>query len=328
MREYAKVIVLAAIASTLTILALSVAIPSSDDFMPDNPYWNGQNVFAKTVNVTFVDLGTVNLDPEKTVVFIISPEKNMSQEYEEMLKDFLKYGGTIVLMDETGKINPILEELDIGVKVVGYPIMDPIYYYRSWKLPKVVNINPSPITKDVEAIATDIPSAIEIENIHNVKVLAYTSYFSFMDVDGDGEPSKDDPVGPFPIAVETSYGNGKILVFSDSSLFINSVIGLGDNRLLLKNIVADKKAIVDSSQWNPSTHSKLRAFTLQAYSIISVPEIKYTIIACTIITYITVKGEKKGEEKADEIEEILKSHPEWNPQLLKTLKEARENVTQ
>ncbi|MBC7090495.1 MAG: DUF4350 domain-containing protein [Nitrososphaeria archaeon] len=330
LESYTKTIALAAVASIIAVLALSIIMPSSDDYMPDNPYWNGQNVFAKTVNVTFTEPKNLLLEPENTILFIISPEKNITEDYTLTLKNFVESGGTLVLMDETGKINPILEELDVGVKVEPYPIMDPLYYYRSWNLPKVTNINPTtPITKNITIIATDVPAAIKIEGMQNIKILAYTSYFSYMDLDGDGQPSKDDPVGPFPVIVEKSYGDGKIIVASDSSLFINSIIVLGDNKILLKNIVGEKNAIVDSSLWNPSAHSRLKTFTEQAYNMISAPEIKYTLVACVAtITYITVRKEKIEEEKADELQQVLEKHPEWNQQLLKTLKEARENVIQ
>ncbi|MEM4140122.1 MAG: DUF4350 domain-containing protein [Nitrososphaeria archaeon] len=327
--SYIKIIALAALASTITILALSTIIPPSEDFMPDNPYWNGHSTLAKTVNAKFIDPKTIFLEPEKTVLFIISPQKNITEDYIQFLRGFLESGGTIVLMDETGKINPLLEALNIKVKVEGYPIIDPIYYYRSWKLPKITSIDITAITKNVSSIVTNIPTAIRVESIQDIKVLAYTSYFSYMDIDGDGQPSKDDVIGPFPIAAEVSYGIGKIIVFSDSSLFINSVIDLGDNRILLENIVREKMVIVDSSQWNTSVHAKIRTLTLQAYNIVSVPEIKYSVVACaTIVTYITVRVWKEEEEKADEIQQILERHPEWNPQLLKTLKEARENVIQ
>ncbi|MEM3826208.1 MAG: DUF4350 domain-containing protein [Nitrososphaeria archaeon] len=327
--SYTKIVFLAALASTLTILALSTIIPSSDDFMPDNPYWNGYSIFTKAVSTKYMDPKNTFLEPENTILFIISPEKNITEDYIEFLKSFLESGGTLVLMDETGKINPILGALNVNVRVEGYPLMDPIYYYRSWNLPKAININPTTITKNVTSIITNVPSAIKLENTQTIKVLAYTSYFSYMDVDGNGQPSKDDPVGPFPVAVETSYANGKIYVISDSSIFVNSMIELGDNIILLKNIVGEKNVIIDSSQWNPSTHAKIRALTLQFYNTISVPEIKYALVACTtIITYITVKGGKEEEEKADEIQQTLQKHPEWSPQLLKTLKEARENVIQ
>ncbi|MCX8188628.1 MAG: DUF4350 domain-containing protein [Nitrososphaeria archaeon] len=327
--SYTKIVALTAIASTLTILALSTIIPSSDDLMPDNPYWNGYSMFTKMVKARFTDPKTIFIEPEKTTLFIISPEKNITEDYIEFLKTFLDSGGTLVLMDETGRINQLLEELNVNVRIEGYPIMDPIHYYRSWKLPKIININSATITKNVTNIATDIPSAIKLENMQGIKVLAYTSYFSYMDLDGNEQPSKDDQAGPFPIAVEASYGKGKILVFSDSSLFINSIIDLGDNKMLLKNIIGENDVIVDSSQWNPSAHAKLKTLTLQAYNIVSVSEIKYSIVACmTIITYITVRSEKGEEEKINEIEEVLRRHPEWSPQLLKTLKEARENVIQ
>ncbi len=60
--------------------------------------------------------------------------------------------------------------------------------------------------------------------------------------------------GPFPVIVETSYGKGKIVVISDSSFLINSMIDLGDNLKLVNVLTDGRQAMLDTSHWKPNLH--------------------------------------------------------------------------
>ncbi|MEM3403470.1 MAG: DUF4350 domain-containing protein [Nitrososphaeria archaeon] len=329
MRPYTKAVTVAIIVSLLAVAALSMLIPPSEDFMPDNPYWNGFSTLVETVNITFTQTPATALDPEAAVLAIISPNKNITRDHIELVRGFAEEGGTILLMDETGAINPILDDLNTGLRVEGHIMVDPVFYYGSWRLPKIMDIKPTTETENVEAIATDIPSTLKmLEQVPKTKIIAYSSTFTFQDLEEDLKPSQEEPIGPFPFAAVVSYGKGKIIVFSDSSLFINGVIEKGDNLQLLKNIVEERTLVVDTSLWQPSTHSTVRDIVLATYKATSAPEIKYTLVACfAATTYIWAKGEK-AKEDSDEVEELIKKHPQWSLQLLRELKKARENVPQ
>jgi hypothetical protein len=315
---------LSTILATITIALTSVILPLTDDFEKSNPYWNGLKILSETVNSSFIDTTTQQLNPETTVLFIIGPSENITQQRIEYWKKYTENGGTLVIMDETGIINNALTNFNINIRINGHPMLDPIFYYNSWKLPKIMNITKTNIMKNITMITTNLPSILNITTTHNIKILARSSPFSFLDLKGNYEPSPEDPTGPFPIAAETNYGKGKIIIFSDSDLFINSIITLTNNTQLLKNIVQNKKAIIDTGVWKKSTQTTFRNTILTIYNITSTPEIKYTITILTITIIYILANKQKPQKTTDEIQEILQKHPDWDKNLLQTLKETRE----
>jgi hypothetical protein len=318
------IILFSTITATITIAIASITLPPTDDFEKSNPYWNGLKILSETINASFIDVTTQQLNPETTVLFIIGPSENITQQRIEYWKKYTENGGTLVIMDETGIINNALSNFNINIRINGHPLLDPVFYYNSWKLPKITDITKTSITKNITTIATNLPSALNITTTHNIKILAKSSPFSFLDLKGNYEPSPENPTGPFPIAAETNYGKGQIIIFSDSDLFINSIITLANNTQLLKNIAQNKKAIIDTGVWKKSTQTTFRNTILTIYNIASTPEIKYTITILTITTIYILINKQKPQKTTDEIQEILKKHPDWDKNLLQTLKEIRE----
>ncbi|MEM3466868.1 MAG: DUF4350 domain-containing protein [Metallosphaera sp.] len=323
MRHYVKPVLLSLAASTLAIVLLSVAIPSSRDYAPDNPYWNGFARLVEMVNATFKPADKTVLDPDSTILFIIGPEKNISDNYVSLVKAFLKNGGTVVLMDETGVSNRLLESLNINIRIENHPMLDPVFYEGSWKLPKITSLKSW--LSSANEIVMNMPSTLEVGS--NTTVIAYSSPFSFLDLNGDGEYTLGEPVGPFPVAAEAAFSRGKIIVFADSSMFLNSMIEKGGNLKLLKNLVGDKMMVVDTSLWQTQASDTLKTISSILLLTFSMPDIKYSAaIMLAAIAYVWASSTRRQEKS--ELEQVLEKHPDWNPELLKALEEARRNVLQ
>lgn len=320
-------ILLCSITSALIILALASAmLPSQDDFDASNPYWNGHLKFSQAVNITEGDATVYKLDPRTVVLFIIGPSTNITDERINVWRIFVEEGGTLVFMDETGAVNYALETLGLKVKVDGRPMLDAVFYHNSWRIPKIVDVRGGALTSNVSTLIMNVPSILNLTGHNpNLRVLAYSSSFSFLDVDGNGNPSSGEPAGPFPVAAEVSYGGGRIILLSDSSLLTNSVIEICDNMRLLKNIVGDKMAFVDSGVWRRTLRAEFRLLVLVAYNFISAPEIKYSLTAAVLIAiYLLASGRRL--KVHDEIQALLAKHPDWNRELLERLREARGGI--
>jgi hypothetical protein len=316
-----KSIIFGIILALITISIASVLLPSYDDYQLSNPYWNGLEIFMKNTNA--IPINYEKIPPENAILFIIGP--SVSIENIEKLKEYVLEGGTIVIMDETGLANSILSGLGLNIRINGSIMLDPVFYYEDWKLPKVFNIVSSDIMQDVNSIILNVPSILEIKDSKAI-VLAYSSSFSFLDLDGNYDYSNKEPTGPFPIAAMINYGKGKIIVFSDSSIFINSIINLGDNLKLLHNIINNKKVFIDTSLWQLTPQIMYRNMILSAYKILSFPEFKYSLVITTIMIIYMVLHKSKIAISNEEINEIIKNHPEWNEKLLKAIEEARRKI--
>jgi hypothetical protein len=65
---------------------------------------------------------------------------------------------------------------------------------------------------------------------------------------------------------------------------------------------------------------------LSAYRILSFPEFKYSLVITTIMIIYMVLHKSKIALINEEINEIIKNHPEWNEKLLKAIEEARRKI--
>ncbi len=311
----------------LAISATSALLPPSEDFQPSNPYWNGLESFFRAVNATPIDLAYEKIVPENSALFVIGPSANVTEPRVEALKEYLLEGGTLVLMDETEAVNQILSGLGLDVSVDGRPMLDPVFYYGGWRMPKTTNVR-GDLASGVEEIALNLPSTLNIKG-SGLTVLAHSSSFSFLDLDGDSEPSAKEPTGPFPVAAVVAYGKGRLILFSDSSIFLNSVIGLGDNLKLLHNIAGGRKVFVDVGVWQATPQLMYRNAVLAVYGAFSAPEFKYSLaFAIVAVIYVLTHKEKRAQSVDEEVDKLLSRHPGWDRRLLEALKEARDRVVQ
>jgi len=320
-----RLIAFSVAAALIALASASVMLPPQDDFNPSNPYWNGHLEFSRAINMFAVDVAAYKPDPKGTVLFVMGPSLNITEDRVEAWRRYVEDGGVLVIMDETGAVNHALEMLGLQVRVDGHMMLDAVFYYNGWRIPKIMDFRGGALTSNLSEIIMDIPSALNfLGGAGGFRVLAYSSSFSFLDLDGDGEPSSDEPVGPFPVAAEMQYGGGRIILFSDSSLFINGVIGLGDNLQLLKNILGGRSAVLDSGVWRKTVHSQFKDTVLLAYNFISQPEIKYSLTAAVIIALYMLAARLAAKPEApDEVKALIAKHPGWDRRLLEMLREAR-----
>lgn len=322
-----KAILCGIIAALLALSLASVLLPTQSDFDPSNPYWNGHLKLFMAVNMSVLNVEVYKPDPRATVLFVVGPTLNITEERVNVWRRYAEEGGTLVLMDETSSVNYALKMLGLPVRVNGHPMLDTVFYYNGWRIPKIIDVGESMLTRNVSVIVMDVPSVLDVTGGGlGLRVLAYSSSFSFLDLDGDGSPSSGEPVGPFPVAVEVPYGRGRVIVFSDSSLFINGVIELGDNLQLLRNIVGDRVLILDSGVLRKSFHSEVKDAVLLVHSFISLPEIKYSLTLAALLTiYLLVRRGGRPEEY-EEVDRLVARYPSWDRRLLKMLREARSKV--
>lgn len=316
--------------SIIVLISLSIAsiiIPSSEDFDERNTFWNGLQKMYEYTNAISIDFEIQKIIPEGTVLLIIGPSKNISEIRIEAWKKYVEDGGILILMDEIGNINPILSKMQLNIEIDGHFMLDGLFYHWNWKMPKITNIIESELTLNVNEIILNLPSIIKIKNLDSkIKVIAYSSSFSFLDLNRDGIYTDGEPMGPFIVIVEIDYGKGKIIVFSDSSIFINNMIDLSGNKKLLENIVRDKRVFIDIGVWQLTPQQNFRNTVIWVYNIISTIEFRYVFIILTItLIYITINNRRKIEVKY-ELEELLKKHKNWDRNLLKILKEERDRI--
>jgi len=289
------IIIIAILVVILISLLCIWLLPSIKDFMAYNMLWNGvrrglDELHASTIS----SLEEIPAIPENTVLIIV-PYLPLTSEDTGRIKAFVNDGGTLLLMDDYGYGNSILESLELDYRLLPGVLKDPLFCYKNPWLPKVTDFSSADAFKDIKSVilnyATIIHSGKKLEYGKSPQVLAWSSSRSFLDQDENGYWTEPEPQGMQPVAVKVSYMKGTVMVMSDPSILINSMIGKADNLLFIKTAigvdnVSDKQIVMDTSHLATTpldvvkdTLAKLKHTLSKPYSIMGMLLLVFVIAA-------------------------------------------------
>jgi hypothetical protein len=235
--------------SLLVILSVLYYWPIQEPFHPLNTDWNGCSEIGTAVNNTALLFSFDQPIPNGSVLAIIGPSRPFSNSDSAFIRHFLESNGTVLLADDFGTGNELLKDLNVSVRFADRPLADIYYYSRSPIFPLVSDFSPSTYTTNVSVVILDHPSFLEIGNSSQVTTLASSSPFSFIDAKGNGRPAANDSIRSYPVMAHAYVGTGSLVLISDSSVFINEIVGLYDNMRLFENIIdmGDGSTVFDVS---------------------------------------------------------------------------------
>lgn len=158
---------------------------------------------------------------ENSVLFIISPDVEFTEEEVENLKDYLSSGNVLIIADNFNSGNSILKYMNLSYRFSEKPLYDvikPVEFYSN------------------EYVILENPSTIVGKG--NGNVIMYSSDSSNM-----GNYPRPMDESRYPLILEKNYGGGKIILISDPTLFKNKLFKY--NREFLKDYFnySDKNAI-------------------------------------------------------------------------------------
>jgi len=226
------------IVTVALVIILTIVIwfmPSNDDFQGENLSWNGIADICESSPVTpLKSLSSLPPTP-KGATLILIPYLDFTPEEMEGLREFAASGGTIILADDYGYGNKVLEYMKIKAKFSGNTLLDPLLNYRNQNFPRILKFKTSALTNGVESLTLN--HATCLEDVGSGKVLAWSSSFSFLDLNENEAQEEGEPVGPMPVISRHNFGEGEVILIADPSLFINSMQVMDDNGALIENIV-------------------------------------------------------------------------------------------
>lgn len=208
--------------------------PTTTDFRAQNPFWNGLEDFGDEFNATpLSSYAALPEEPENSVLVVI-PYLEVAEVDLMLLRAYLDRGGVLVLADDYGYGNTVLESLGVAASFQGTLLRDPLFNYRTSAFPLATNLTPSPLTAEVSSMALNYATVLDAEGL---TVVARSSAFSYQDHNNDGVRDADEPVGPFPVAGYTTVGKGRLIVIADPSIFINTMLTVKGNEQFIRNLI-------------------------------------------------------------------------------------------
>ena len=223
------------IAVAVSLLSI-IIYPSAQDFMKANSFWNGIKDFTEQNDVITIYSLENDIPESENAVLIAIPYKPYEPEELDIIKEFVAGGGLLLVLDDYGYGNQILEALESNITFDGSPLLDPYQCYRNQWLP-VVNDFASELEEMPEETKSKLCDTQSMPP-SRTHVLVLSSETSFLDYNENGDWDEDELRGPFAVVVTAGYGKGVIAAVSDPSILINSMMGKGDNNRLLEYLIS------------------------------------------------------------------------------------------
>jgi hypothetical protein len=366
-------VITATVTVAVLVLSLSLIAPilsTTEDFSIYNTGWNGTSALAISayrsgsvvptlaLSSTGSDLTVVNLpldsfdlDPATSSLIIIGPSKPFTASEGGLVGDFVRNGGRLLLANDFGSGNSLLEAMDATSRFSGHLLMD-LAFEKKPEFSVCFDIDRNNnITEGVTAILMNFATTIEAGE--NTSVIAMSSVASYQDMHENRLRDWNDPLGPFPVIAMEHLGLGQILLFSDPSIFINGMLGQLDNELLANNTMlfiegGAREVFFDESHRNYLDPVAVSVTTLGQFSDFA-KGFMVALIAIVLLTFLTeypriaardifkravwllrailnilyrkrdVKGKPKPLTEDELIVAVMERHPEWKRSVLRNI---------
>lgn len=290
--------ILFAVVPLISIISLLIIwfYPSVQDFMASNKMWNGINEFSNELNADQIDsLKDLPKFPEKAALIAI-PYLEYTHEELSLMKQFVNDGGTLLLMDDYGYGNIVLEYFGVAVRFSNIPLLDPLFSYKNQSMPRITDF--VSVVKESSIDVIMLNHATTLTNTTESETIAWSSDSSFLDVNENGSWDQGEPRGPFTVATKSRLGQGTLALVSDPSIVINTMVGRDDNyaftRYLISHENEEKEVLVDRSHLTKTPLDVSKTRILGAREMLSNP---YVLLIITVIIFVVVSRYtlKKGE---------------------------------
>lgn len=254
-RGYAAAILIVAAVALLSVTMVSPAVSTTVDFSIYNSGWNGTSGLAASVyragklspsmtleitgtDVTIVQMSLEQVDPNPVTeaLVIIGPTKAFTSAEGALVGDFVARGGLLLLADDFGTGNTLLQGMGAQSRFSGKLVMD-LAFEKKPEFSVCFNFVDDPLTEGVDSLLMNYPSSVVVRNA-SVRPLAHSSVASWLDVDGDRLQDVGEPRGPFPLMAREAIGNGSVILVADPSLLINGMSEYMDNSVLVDNLLS------------------------------------------------------------------------------------------
>ena len=253
-RGYVALMVMIASIALFLVTMASPVISTTTDFSIYNSGWNGTSGlavatyeagrFAPTfvaeasgTDATIVHLTLQDIDLRATTdtLVIVGPSKEFTGADGDTVGAFVRGGGVLILADDFGTGNGLLESIGASSRFSGKLLMD-LSFDKRPEFSVLFTFADDPLTDGVSKLLLNHPSSIAAGA--GVEILAESSVASWLDTDSDSTRDLGEPKGPFPVLARETLGDGTVILLSDPSVLINGMVTQLDNGLFADNLVA------------------------------------------------------------------------------------------
>jgi hypothetical protein len=330
-----------ALIAAVVIVALLISVPllntTKEDFSTYNTAWNGasdakalasSDGYTTSSVLALSEIGTSG----HGVLFMLNPNSSVgfSASDASTLQSFVRNGGVLVLANNFGNGNAVLSGLGVlgEARFNGSLLEDNVSKGLNAALPLITDVTASGLTAGVHELYFNYGTALDVSGT-NVTVLARSAPTSYLLAPGGGNATVNATTGAHPVLATLDYGNGRIVLLSDPSVFSNDMLGQADNQQLLTSMFANLTGgnTAVPIMFDESHFASPPVFSLLYDRINADDTVKYTVVVLASAAFViginaTVlvrrrrndMGPAPNEVPVNEeavITDIVRAHPEW-----------------
>jgi hypothetical protein len=247
------------VALALVLLMVSMITPvisTSTDFSIYNSGWNGTSKLAMStyqlgkfapsltvqstgseISVVHLDLAEIPLDPGTDALVITGPTEEFSAAEGSLVGDFVRRGGVLLLADDFGTGNSLLEGMNATSRFSRTLLMD-LAFDKKPEFSVCFTFTDDRLSENVTSILLNHPSSLTVQGTAT-ETIASSSIASWLDTDANRAQDIGEPKGPFPVIARERLGQGSIILLSDPSVLINGMREHLDNAVLADNLLLE-----------------------------------------------------------------------------------------
>jgi len=226
------------IITVLLVIVISLGCiwvtPSVRDFMTSNVLWNGLRDFCDETNADIIHVLDTLPTVTQGVTLVAIPYVKYDDEELSQVEDFVTNGGTLLLMDDYGYGNDVLEHLGVDARFTNVPLLDSLFCYKNPWMPRITDFS-GVKGEEVGLVVLNHPTSLT--GVADSEVVAWSSSYSFLDYNEDGVQGVGEEKGPFPVAAKFRLGKGTVALISDPSMVINTMMRRDDNYSLVEYLI-------------------------------------------------------------------------------------------
>ncbi|MDD4858729.1 MAG: DUF4350 domain-containing protein [Dehalococcoidales bacterium] len=266
-----RFLLILAITVTLTLVIVVWLFPSHEDFRFENHCWNGTGNLQAGNEIKPIESLSRLPSASAGTTFILVPYLQFTPDELDTIRSFTSSGGALVLADDYGYGNDVLEYLGLTARFSGRALLDPLSNYNSEWLPRVSIFTDDSLTSGLESLVLN--HATSLLNIAPGEIMAQSSLFSFLDDNSNRTWNEGEPTGRKPVISRHMLGSGQVILIADASIFINSMATMASNSNLLSNIIktSPEGVYFDQSHLSSSNLQETKAMLAKLRSLLAAP---------------------------------------------------------
>jgi hypothetical protein len=330
-----------ALIAAIVVVAFLISVPllntTKEDFSTYNTAWNGASdakALASSDGYTTRSVFALSeIGSGDGVLFMLNPNSSVSFSASDAstLQSFVKNGGVLVLANDFGNGNAVLSGLGVSAaRFNGSLLEDNVSKGVDAAHPLITDVNASGITAGVHELYFNYGTALDVSGT-NVTVLARSAPTSYLSTSATANLSAT--TGAHPVLATFTYGDGRIVLLSDPSVFINDMLGQADNQQLLTSMFANLTGGNTAApiMFDESHRASAPVWSLLYDRINADDTVKYTVIVLVSAAFVIginatalVRRQRQGQGKdmapapgdvptneAAVIADIVRAHPGW-----------------